>query len=421
VLFERSAAIRPIWSELPPIWRSLRQQLGAERLTGYYLPAGLTGPALIPETGRGLSQWTVPAGASVLLIGTFGALRTGQMSPDWHDTIRWLQRRGHPLQLLSWCPLQPSTAIPPQALVPQPSCRVASVLAALSQAWLPELAQLRLLRRAVPGASLLDELHVYQHADVHTEAGWLWLRPEALPAQLRAYAALPAATRQRIEQAVRAWQSGLGQTARELDQLQRNLLQQPQMGEYANVHDLAQRVARELPQCNADQPPSQAYRLLRTLLPLAESLADDPVLRADWSELLQVAQQIALATGQRLPLQQQGLSKAPHWLTQYHQGVRSHVAQPVGRVLLVLDGAPYDVARRQAWDGELDPAADHLVLRDQAQQYELRALTKPDWAEHIACDADGIQAMKATDQAFVWRETQPGAADWSWVRLEPTS
>ncbi|MEL6749202.1 MAG: hypothetical protein AAFO09_02800 [Pseudomonadota bacterium] len=408
VLFERSLALRPIWSELPLAWRSLCQQLD-ERLRGYYLPAGPDGPALVPETGRSETAPCIPPGASVLLIGTFGGLHTGQMSAVWSGFMRRLRRRGHPLQLLSWCPLRQLPAVPCVGLS-RPS-QVAPVLAALSQAWLPELAQLRRLRLAVPGASLLDELRVYQHAEVQTEAGWLWLRPVALQNQLRRYAALPERTQRRIEAAVAGWQYSLGQTARELDRLQRNLLQRPPRQDYAGLHRLASRVEQELAQVAAGATPGQAYRLLQSMLLLAESLADDDQLRPAWGDLLRVAQQVARATGQRLPLHQQGLNKAQHWLTQYHFGLRCYAQPPFGRVLLSLQGEPYDEAHRRVWSGDMDPASDRLLVRDQTQRYELRALTKPDWADSIAYDSGVIRAVGEQRRKFVWRAAEHGT-DW---------
>jgi len=277
LLLDRRAALRPVWEDMRLGKRSLEALLGDE-LQAFLLPAGPEGPwleskaspppagghpAADPEPGPD----SITEDALVVLIGAFGALDTAEIGADWRRLLGRLHAAGHPILLVSVCPLRQSAlpAAPMDPAIDRADRDAAdealrTLLAGLSQTWLPTPARLRRLRRAIPGADLHTELRAYNAADVDRDAFHLWLDPDRLWVRLNDFAELPEARRAPLRAVIEDWRRRLDAGARAIEHLQASLLAPGPPGRYPQIARQAAAVAAAL---DGPSTPELAARVAR--------------------------------------------------------------------------------------------------------------------------------------------------------------
>lgn len=175
LILDRPEALRPVWDDMRLAKRSLAALLG-DALQTFLLPAGPDGPWLTwhdapprecvvdPSDSENLPD-RISHDALVVMIGAFGALDSAEIAPNWRGLLRRLREAGHAVLLVPVCPLR-QTTLPVAALDPTQDWTerdiatqaLETLLAALSQTWLPTPARLRQLRQAIPGSNLDTEL-----------------------------------------------------------------------------------------------------------------------------------------------------------------------------------------------------------------------------------------------------------------------
>ena len=402
-IVDRCHALRPLWSAMRDAWLSLQALLSDDQLVSFYLPTGPLGTWYqMNERGAG-REHDIPDRAQVIMLGAFGALESSEVDCSWQHLIQRLRDRGHSVVLLSACFIR-HMSVPVLPLETRPPKQWQTLLSALSQVWRPSIAQLRALRRAIPGAGLVDELLVYNHVDVSTAGMSFELKQEALLPHLQAYDEVDDNTKALVRSVAQSWQNSLGPTIQDIETLQRTLHLQPSLKNYPRLQRLAAKVARYL---EGDEQEGLAHGLLLSMLPITHQLE-----QADWHAFLTVAQRVALRANQALPMQHKELpdSGGSTWLTQINQSL--HWTDNPGNSLLRLGPSPYCVQRRQLLAHET--RSEPLDIIDRQWHWQLKTMGKPAWAERLWSDNGVLYAAHEGGAVFQLHPASPQQPQAQW-------
>lgn len=415
LLMERTPATRPVWDDMCRAWQSLRELLGDEQLDAYYWVTGPAGRWYRQVDNRQAGEEAIPENASIILLGTFGALDDGELSEEWLRLIERLQCSARQLRLLVLCPIKrpPAKVQGLELATIQPQDEpLNTLLAALALAWMPSVVQLRHLRKAIPGATITHELRAYNHHSVERNGQWLSLKQDAILQQLRLFESRESSNKANVEKAVDAWQQSLSATARDIERLQRNLHPAiPSPEGYPHLLGLAALAEEEFA---SQEEGGVAYSLILSMLPLTYLLAD---LSRDrrWQAFLKVVQRVARDAQQRLPLKQQYMEKSEpvQWLIQRSNRLVLTRAQQ-GNNLLALGTQPYYVQARRQLTATTPFGDERVDIVDQQYQWRLEALGKPTWAERIKFDSGRLHTRHAGGAEFLLQPASPDhpAARW---------
>jgi len=389
LILDRNPALRPIWSDLREGWLNLRNLLGEEQLSSYFLDRGPTGSWWSMGGSRQGCEADIDDQAHVVLLGCFGALETGRISADWRRLIERLQRRCKRVLLLSFSPLH-ETALESRALSGVASNQAKTLLTLLSQAWRPSLTQLRWLRLALPQATVVDELKVYNHPCVEVTGELLGLKSEVLLAELKNYQRLSDAIKKAVQRTMgEAWQQSLGSCANEIETLQRSLRKPESLKpeQYGTLLRLAQLTQNELQKDES----GMAHNLMFSMLPVVQVLAEERKGDRAWDDFLAVAQQVAKGTNQRLPLEHQEQKKGQsQWLRQIGSELQLRASSQ--GALLQLGAEPYHVESGRQLMGTVAATDYRVEIKDQQDHWVLKAISKPNWADAIWMKGDTLHA-----------------------------
>jgi len=418
LLLERSQELRPAWDVILQTRQTLVALLGKEAVQSFYLSEGPQGDwSRLGASGLG-GVTEIADDSLVILVGSFGSLKSEKISPDWQRLLSSLRQRGLHLLLLSIRPLHQSGSIiwPVQMLDPRANVgkdsqniSVQTLLDVLSQVWLSNEKQLRNLRLAVPQASLMTELQVYNHSALDRDSIYMRLREEKLKERLRAYEKIDQKIKDRVQQVVSNWQNSLGATARDAENLQRQLLNNPDPKQFVQLNRQARLIRQQFDQ---GQKPGMAYGLIRSMLPVLRLLQNEPH-SSGWLYLMETAQKIALQTGAELPLAHKGLqSTGP--LRQLHQ--RHHHLQlnetPNG--MLAIGDQAYCQQTEKIIRDRLSGNFAQLDIIDLGIHWQLKKLTKPRWAQRFWRNTEGLFAAHEDNVIFQYLEASPENPQASW-------
>ncbi len=412
LLMERTPATRPVWDDMCRAWQSLRELLGDEQLDAYYWVTGSDGCWYRQADNRQAGEEAIPENASIILLGTFGALDDGDLSEEWLRLIERLQCSARQLRLLTLCPIKRPPAMVQGlelATIQQQDEPLDTLLAALALTWMPSVVQLRHLRQAIPGATITHELRAYNHLSVEHDGQWLSLKQDAILQQLRLFESQEPASKANVQKAIDAWQLSLSATAREIERLQRNLHQAlPSPEEYPRLLGLAALAEGEFA---SQEEGGMAYSLILSMLPLTHLLDGD----RRWQAFLKVAQRVARDARQRLPLKHQYMEQSGpvQWLIQRDDRLVLTRAQQSNN-LLALGTQPYYVQARRQLTATTPFGDERVDIVDQDYQWRVEARAKPTWAERIKFDSGRLHARHAGGAEFLLQPASPEqpAARW---------
>ena len=442
LLLDHPAALRPVWDDMRLARRSLAALLGDDLQT-FHLPAGPDGPwfeaggagqasvARPPaaKAGPGQPQAEVPEpgpeaiarGSPVVLIGAFGALDSAEIAPDWQRLLARLRAAGHPLLLVPVCPLRQS-ALPVVPLDPAvghadrdaADRALETLLAALSQTWLPTPARLRQLRRAIPGADLHTELRTYNAQDIARDGFHLWLTPDRLWVWLNRFAELSDAQRGPLWRLIDAWRRGLDAGAQAIERLQADLLAPGRPDDYPGIEQQVAEVAAAL-----DGPHTMDRAQLASMLPVLLQLDAWP--DPSWRPVLRDAHRLARAIGLGAIADADAAD----------DDVPSHTLIQRGADLVVLPrGRPerlpgpggisdigpraYSLETGRLVDGAPLTGLRTLTVIDRGHRWHLATAIRPRWAERIWSDGGNLYAAHADNAILRWQPAAPDRPDGAW-------
>ncbi|MFD2113782.1 SUMF1/EgtB/PvdO family nonheme iron enzyme [Thiorhodococcus fuscus] len=416
----RSAALRPVWDDMRLAKRTLAALLGGDLQT-FLLPAGPEGPWLEspgeaaavaerPSAALGIDAnlAAIPDGALVVLIGAFGALDSAEIEPDWLGLFTRLGAAGHPLLLVPVCPLR-QTALPAAPLDPAQgrADRDAAdpvrdtLLAALSQTWLPTPARLRHLRRAIPGADLHTELRAYNAPDVFRDAFHLWLNPDRLAIWLHEFARLP--RHAPLRRVIEDWRRGLDAGAQAIERLQSNLLDPGSPVEYRALVEQAREVAAGL-----DGPSSMARAQLASMLPVLDKIRDP-----HWLSVQRDVDQLRrfIGLGTVADAEAADAEASSHTLVQRGADLRLRSGSDG---LLSIGPRAYSLETGRLVEGMSLAGQRTLTVIDRGQRWRLATTTRPRWAERVWSDGRDLFAAHADNAILRWQPAAPGRPVGAW-------
>lgn len=420
LILDRPAALRPVWDDLRLARRSLAALLGDDLQT-FLLPAGPDGPWLeAPGAADPLQPEAIdpgpdaiPAAAPVVLIGAFGALDSAEIAPDWQRLLARLGAAGHPLLLVPVCPLR-QTALPAAPLDPaidsadsdSADRALGTLLAALSQTWLPTPARLRALRRAIPGASLHTELRVYNAPDIARDAFHLWLAPDQLPFRLDRFAALPQTDSAPLRRAIDTWRRGLDTGAQAIERLQASLLDPGPPGLYPGLAEQAAAVAAGL-----NGPSTMERAQLAAMLPVLARL--DAARGPSWRPVLRDADRLARAIGLGAiaDADSAGRDAPTHTLVQRGADL---LVRPGDGGILAIGPSAYSPETGLLVDGAPLAGQGGLTVIDRGHRWRLATLTRPRWAERCWSDGRDLFAAHADNAILRWLPAAPDRREGAW-------
>ena len=421
LILDRPAALRPVWDDLRLARRSLAALLGDDLQT-FLLPAGPDGPWLeAPGAADPLQPEAIdpgpdaiPAAAPVVLIGAFGALDSAEIAPDWQRLLARLGAAGHPLLLVPVCPLR-QTALPAAPLDPaidsadsdSADRALGTLLAALSQTWLPTPARLRALRRAIPGASLHTELRVYNAPDIARDAFHLWLAPDQLPFRLDRFAALPQTDSTPLRRAIAAWRRGLDTGAQAIERLQASLLDPGPPGLYPGLAEQAAAVAAGL-----DRPSTMERAQFAAMLPVLARL--DAARAPSWRPVLRDADRLARAIGLGAVADPDSAGRDAPTHTLVQRGADLLVRPGDGGILAIGPSA-YSPETGLLVDGAPLAGQGGLTVIDCGHRWRLATLTRPRWAERCWSDGRDLFAAHADNAILRWQPAAPERPEGAWA------
>ncbi len=382
VLQDYSPHLRPLWRDQNRLREMLTAMLGQASVAFYQSHMGPQGPWSDAIEGA-LTAPRVRQFDQVLLVSDFGAMQQGVVNRDWRALIRQLKALSLAPGLLSLVPLS-GGAGPTRSLANRTECKKSLLLCALSQAPWAEPAQLRLLRLAI-GGSVLDELAVYNTDQVHRQGGHITLKPAVLPDWLKRFEALPEAIRHRVSTTVNDWQKYLPESWREVESLQRNLLNAPHPRDYPRLSVLAACAEKMIESRQVDSN----VQLMASVLPLAGLLADH-IEGQHWQVFLQQMTTIGKKLGAELPLidLQQGDDSKQLGLRERGAGLIATSVLTSSDLLQLTHEAVCLDTRRRVRDSRL-PATGPVRIVDGGNEYHLQKLEKPAWADRWWRGAEG--------------------------------
>lgn len=423
LILDRPEALRPVWDDMRLAKRSLAALLG-DALQTFLLPAGPDGPWLTwhdapprecvvdPSDSENLPD-RISHDALVVMIGAFGALDSAEIAPNWRGLLRRLREAGHAVLLVPVCPLR-QTTLPVAALDPTQDWTerdiatqaLETLLAALSQTWLPTPARLRQLRQAIPGSNLDTELRAYNAPDVERDDVHLWLIPDRLPVWLACFAGLPESRRAALQRVIQDWRKGLDATAQAIERLQATLLDPGSPEAYPALQQQAAAVAATL-----DGPSSMARAQLASLLPLRPLLASCSDL--GWRSVLRDLDRLGRSIGLASVDAPEGIDGdvPSHILVQ--RGADLQV-RPGTEGLFAIGARAYSLETGRLLDGAALGGKRSLTIIDRGCRRRLATLTRPSWADRIWCDGRDLFAAHADNAILRWWSAAPTRPEGAW-------
>ncbi len=422
LLWDYSEDNYPAWPDMRAARRSLNALLGRVALCTLYLPAGPLGEIKCSESGEVLTPKSIDKQSLILLIGSFGALRSGRASPAWRHLFKQLARQGRGLLLLPLCPMRPCGVdmleVDPAYRHGTTSYRASldTLMTLLSQSWRTSRARLRQLRRLIPKAGLYSELLAYNQAQqVRKVNDQIQLREAELCERLNAYRQLPSVLQEQVDRLVEAWQPKLNSLERECLHLQRQMLNDPCAAVFPSLAYLGRQVQQH---ADAGKPWPLAFQNINAALPLINALVACNAKDPNWQPLFQIGATVARQLGKPQPLRQRGLpvtSATQHLCARDRGLVLLTEEATAGRTLLMLSENAYcEQTRTTLRPGEL-LLATPLDIVDNGHRYQLKALPRPAWAERIWQDADGLHAAHTDGGIFRRQPAGPERPVASWV------
>jgi len=383
VLLDRSSHLRPLWKDQIWILQQLDAILGNTAVSCFQSYMGPRGPWR-DENHNNLGQSRIRRASQVLLISDFGSLAGGDIATQWRRYNNDLSQLSPSIKLLGLTSVEHS-AWPMRTLTAKSTGKVSLLLAALSQAPWAEPAQVRSLRLAV-GGSATDELAVYNSAKVNRQGGFINLKETELRKQLEQFASLPEPIRHNIASVIDSWQQYLPESWREVEWLQRNLLNHPHPDNVPLLKRLAECAGAEA----AAGIFGSGSTLMASVLPLANSVADNTE-GDEWQEWLEQMTVLARGLGKRLPLVDLRSTQSSDYRYIKQLGGRLIVRQNSsgGDLMSVNEHAVCLETRRLLGHAEL-PLEGIVRIIDDANEYQLQKLARPDWADRYWVDEKGL-------------------------------
>ncbi len=409
IIIERSEELFPIWSDLDAAWRSLETLFGNQQLETYYVLFGPDRNWECMESGKPAHIQDLHPEQPVVLLGAFGALETGHPDNRWLKIFRRLQNNGHELLIISCCPTelslldQGNTNIVP--LDERPTQQLHILLASMASVWMPRERQIRMLRTAIQGASLADELLAYQ-SDKLLAIGddQRSLKQEHILTSLQCLASRPDLLKA-INVARKKWQPYIGETEQQIERLQYNLRNKPHPQNYDLLAAVVVDVKKALEDENLDS--NSGVRILSHMLPIIQ-LLDQTSVRDLWNELIAAVKAVVRLHGlNNLDVSSESLHEHRYTLQQRNRGLV--LSKGVEEGLLNFSQKPYYADTWKSLEDDIFPQSSRMDIIDQDQQYHLKALTKPNWADRIWSDRQGLFA--AHEQGFIL-QYQSGKDEW---------
>ncbi|MES9858750.1 MAG: formylglycine-generating enzyme family protein [Sedimenticola sp.] len=272
----------------------------------------------------------------------------------------------------------------------------------------PELGQLRALRHIIPDACLHDELLAYNHETIERDGPWLRLEQSALENRLRRYEDdVSIELKRDVEGLQRAWGTFFHPWVAEVERLQCELRQRPDPKNYPNLFRMANEW-RDGDHEGSDQVGSSEQQL-RALIPVAALLNDSPV-RDSWHEWLQVTQSVAIQSGEKLPMHQEGLGLLAnrdqvHSLVQIHD--RIAIGQDAHVTLWDAPGDAYCANTGRELARGLPDRPQQLNIVTGGDRWCLGTVTRPTWADRIWRDRSGLFVGHEQGLLMQYREASP--------------
>ncbi len=407
LLMDYTASLRPVWDDLRQLPTRLQMLLGKDRCKSYYLrngPLGVWWNSSDLEVG---DFKDIHDKATVIIVGAFGGLLTARVNSEWGRLIQRCQKKRLELHCYALLPLR---GLPKMShhLQGSKAKQVDTLLTALSQAWRPSLEQLRMLRKALPGASLLDELKVYNNHEVTATGDFMQLKTGSMLPRLKKYQQLDQRIQHNINTCVTDWQDSLSFAAQEIENLQQHLFVLPNFKKYAALHKLAAD-NKEI----GEQDKSTSYCMLRSMGDIAELLPNQ-TRDASWNGFLTIMHNIAKESGKRLPMQHQGLEfqRAHGWLQQCGDALIRNVDASSG--LMPLSSETYCQDTGVLFTARNRPGGRKLNLIDHHRHWQLRSMEKPRWAQRIWRNNDGLFAAHEDGVVFQMLEASEDRAQSYW-------
>ena len=383
VLQDFSPHLRPLWQDqrwLRTMFAAMLGEAAVDFFQSHTGPLGLWSDA----KQRPLTAQRVRQSDQVLLVSDFGAMGSGVVSRDWRVLTGELNVLSALPCRLSLVPLVGASGRT-LSLHQRTESKTSLLLCALSQVPWAEPAQLRLLCLAI-GGSVSDELDVYNSDQVNRQGGHITLKSSVLPDWLKQFDTMPQAIRYRVTTTIDGWQKYLPESWREVESLQRNLLNSPRPQDYPRLKILAGCAEKTIESRQIDSN----VQLMASVLPLAGMLADYTE-NEQWQVFLQQMTMIGKNLGAELPLID--LAESDH---SKRLGLRERGADLIATStlthsdLLQLSHQAVCVETRKLVRDSSLPGTGRVRIVDGGNEYHLQKLNKPDWADRWWRGAEGL-------------------------------
>lgn len=388
LLLDSPSSLRPLWHDYRQMIMSLQLNYGVNQLQVYELPYGPHG-MWFDKNRQSRQPMTIDTSVSIYMAGAFGAIDSNVMDAQWTAFIDNLVTRGARVSLVSLVQ-RVDMNVSRFVLDEKPLCENEFLLSALSQVWQPTVTKLRRLRLAIPGASLADELWVYNHRDVKRVGRQLPLKPETLLMYNQKYRKYPESMRRAIADSISVWTKRYqGETAQEAERVQQQCHNLPKYNSatYPRLFALSQEVSDQIkgntigPEC----------MFMRSMLSLTEALEPQVGNDTSWEPLMKASQQLAIHEGRALPWGSRGLESKGD--IGYLKQVGDNLIVSDDSALAVLSERLGDQAycseTRKIIDNEFEPKQQSFEIENAGSLYTLRAITKPAWADRFHRKSDG--------------------------------
>ena len=434
LLFERNDGLKPVYDDQGDVCKSLKKLLGAATITSYCCQAAPQGEwrYFNLADGRGVvKEKCLPKGAQIILVGTFGALKNGNLAPEWAQFVTQLHRQKHPVALLSACPIIDSNC-PVFLLDPvkrlthnSASAKAAldTLISGIAQCYKVTSIQLRNLQRALPNANVTTELQVWQHLEIE-QGNTFFGVSETHRAKYLAIRSQQRGENKDFDQALIECNLHNPLVVQAMGDYFCNLAtgKHLTLDQYPVLQALASNVAQKR---KAGCMDDHQQIIMRSLLPAICSLAQSQP-HTSWMGFLNEAQQIAFSHNLPTPLQAQGLDQLPnkpYWLYQLGNKVILDDIPPVGfdqsaLALGQLSGPIYGQQMGRLAYGDLPSQTDEINLENSAYRYQLLRQTRPPWAQRMWRDTNGLHAAHAGGLIMRLAEANPNQPQARWQVLE---
>ena len=393
IILEWSEALYPIWDDMRDAWRTLNRLLGKRALRGFFVADGpLSEWRCLHRRGLG-NYGDISSGSQVILVGSFESTEhRGKMNQEWQQLAKQLDHDGHQVALITAHHLQHNVA---ECYALEPSVAALAnqnasdaLLSAIANHCLPDCQQLRHLRKAVPAASVVVELDVWQHHQTECLDGYLQIEESGLADWRKRW---PELSTPALEEALQACRQSQDEVASDMSRLQHQLDHAPQASQFSALQRLGKAVAESH---RKGEHYSHAQFAMRSLLVGIRALADSQP-EAGWQHLMVEAQRVAMRRHEALPLNDQGLDEVAgnYMLFQHRQQLRLVTEnEMVGLPLLEVNSLPFCKEVRGFLPTLSPKIHNSLEISDRSFNYQLKSIRCPAWAQRIWRNQDGLFA-----------------------------